>query len=25
MNSCFNQGSTGKWSNSDLTALNALY
>ncbi len=25
MNSCFNQGSTGKWTPSDLTALNALY
>ncbi len=25
MNSCFNAGSTGKWTNSDVTALNALY
>ena len=25
MNSCFNQGSTGQWTASDLTALNALY
>lgn len=25
MNSCFNGGSTGKWTSSDLTALNALY
>jgi hypothetical protein len=25
MNACFNQNSTGKWTNSDLTALNALY
>jgi hypothetical protein len=25
MNSCFNAGSTGKWTSSDLTALNALY
>lgn len=25
MNSCFNQASTGKWTSSDLTALNALY
>lgn len=25
MNSCFNQGSTGKWTNSDLTALNTVY
>lgn len=25
MNSCFNQGSTGQWTNTDLTAINALY
>lgn len=25
MNACFHGGSTGKWTNSDLTALNALY
>ena len=25
MNSCFNNGSTGKWTASDLTALNAVY
>lgn len=25
MNSCFNQGSTGQWTNSDITALKALY
>jgi hypothetical protein len=25
MNSCFNEGSTGQWTNSDLTAINALY
>lgn len=25
MNSCFNNGSTGQWTNSDLTALNTLY
>jgi hypothetical protein len=25
MNSCFNLGSTGEWTNSDVTALNALY
>jgi hypothetical protein len=25
MNSCFNSGSTGKWTSSDLTAINALY
>ena len=25
MNSCRNGGSTGKWTNSDLTAINALY
>ncbi len=25
MNACFNQKSTGKWTNSDLTAINALY
>lgn len=25
MNSCFNNGSTGAWTNTDLTALNTLY
>jgi len=25
MNSCFNQGSTGQWTSSDLTAVNSLY
>lgn len=25
MNSCFNQSSTGKWTSSDLTALDAMY
>jgi hypothetical protein len=25
MNSCFHTGSTGEWTNSDITALNALY